>query len=636
MSDHVIRLETRGLSVGYDGAPVVETVDLTVRAGEILALIGPNGAGKSTLLKSIAGQLSPVAGTVLLQGKDMREIPVSETSKQMSLLLTGKPSAELMSCREVVAAGRYPYTGRLGILSQGDWEIVDRAMARMDAAALADRPFDSISDGQRQRVLLARALCQEPEVLVLDEPASFLDVRYQLELVRALRSLADEEHLSVIVSLHELDLVRRCGDQALCLKDGRVDLLAPVEEVFSGDYLERLYDLPPGSLTEDRSVDFRHYIHSDGKRLRCGYTTGTCAALAASGAARRLLTGVWPETVSLVTPKGITVQVPLEETEAGENYARCAVRKDAGDDVDCTAGILVAADVRRGAEPGVLIRGGEGVGRVTTPGLDQSVGEAAINSTPRRMIRETVETVMQAADEPGGLEVTISVPGGEELAKKTFNPDLGIVGGISILGTSGIVEPMSRQALVDTICLELRQRFAEGYRKVILTPGNYGMEYIRTQKLDTIGIPVVKCSNYIGEALDEISLLGFEQILLVGHIGKLVKLAGGIMNTHSRQADCRLELLTAHAALCGASRELSEALMNCATTDACVGLLRDSGMLEPVMSSIGAAVQRHLSRRAGEACRIGAVLFSNESGLLGETETAKELLEEWNTHRSMF
>ena len=632
MTEHRFLVETRGLSAGYDGNAVVETVELTARAGEILALIGPNGAGKSTLLKTIAGQLRPVAGTVLLQGKDMREIPPGESARQMSLLLTGKNPAELMTCREVVAAGRYPYTGRLGLLSREDWAVVDRVMEQMDASALADRPFDSISDGQRQRVLLARALSQEPEVLVLDEPASYLDIRYQLELVRALRSLADEQHLSVIVSLHELDLVRRCADQVLCLKDGRVERTASVEEIFSGDCLERLYDLPAGSLTENSQTEFRHYVQSEGKRLRCGYTTGTCAALAASGAARRLLTGLWPETVSLVTPKGITVRVPLENREAGDGFARCAVRKDAGDDVDCTAGILVTAEVRQGTKQGIAIRGGEGVGRVTRPGLDQPVGEAAINSVPRRMIREAVEAVLQAADESCGLEVIISVPGGEALAEKTFNPELGIEGGISILGTSGIVEPMSRQAMIDTICLELRQRYAEGSCALILTPGNYGMDFIREHALDKAGVPVVKCSNFIGEALDEAAALGYAQVLLVGHIGKLVKLAGGIMNTHSRQADCRRELLAAHAALCGGSGALCRSLMDCSTTDACIALLRENGLQEPVMESLMSAVQSHLERRV-PGLHIGALMFSREYGQLGITDAAAEVLCMWQEER---
>lgn len=372
---------------------------------------------------------------------------------------------------------------------------------------------------------------------------------------------------------------------------------------------------------------FEHYIHSGGKRLRCGFTTGTCAALAASGAARALLTGTWPESVSLVTPKGLRVEVPLEECRLEPGRAVCGVRKDGGDDIDQTSGALIVATVTLRDWPGVRIEGGPGVGRVTKPGLDQPVGEAAINRVPRQMIRDAVSAVWDTAE--SGLTVTISVPEGAEIAKKTFNPNLGIEGGISILGTSGIVEPMSTQALVDTIRLELGQAKAQGCRELILTPGNYGMDYLNRQGLMTAGVPVVKCSNFIGDALDEIALLGFERVLLVGHVGKLVKLAGGIMNTHSRVADCRTELFCAHAALCGGSTAVCRELMDCATTDACIPVLRRSGLERPVFDSLLGAIQAHLTRRAAGRYQIGAVLFSNAWGELGRTDTAKEILEQW-------
>ena len=375
---------------------------------------------------------------------------------------------------------------------------------------------------------------------------------------------------------------------------------------------------------------FEHYISAGGKRLRCGYTTGTCAALAAAGAARYLTEGTWPETVSLRTPKGWRVEVPLEACRAEPGRAICAVRKDGGDDVDRTHGARIEAAVALTESPGITIQGGPGVGRVTKPGLDQPVGEAAINRVPRQMIARAVEEVLSAAGYEGGASVVISVPEGEVIARQTFNPRLGIEGGISILGTSGIVEPMSAQAVVDTIALELRQAAAQGEKRLILTPGNYGLDYLRRQGMDQWEIPVVKCSNFIGEALDEAVLDGFSEILLVGHVGKLVKLAGGIFNTHSRTADCRAELFCAHAALAGGGRTLCRALMNCLTTDSCLALLDEAGRRGPVMASLLDAIQGHLSRRAGETCAVGAVLFSNEYGLLGETPEAKEIMERWN------
>ena len=373
---------------------------------------------------------------------------------------------------------------------------------------------------------------------------------------------------------------------------------------------------------------FEHFIRSGAQRLRCGYTTGTCAALAAAGAARLLLSGEAPETVRLITPKGWAVEVPPADCRFDGEKALCAVRKDAGDDPDVTDGCLVCAEVRR-TPRGITVDGGEGIGRVTKPGLDQPVGAAAINSVPRRMIREAAEEVCAELGYGGGLSVVISVPGGEETAKKTFNPMLGIEGGISVLGTSGIVEPMSEQALVDTVGIAVRQAAALGSRRVILTPGSYGEAFLREYGLDTRGVPVVKCSNFIGEALDAAVSEGMEELLLVGHIGKLVKLAGGIMNTHSRQADCRSEIFTAHAALCGADTALCRALMEAVTADACLSLLEEACLREEVLESLLAAIQRHLERRTAGKLRIGALLFSNAFGILGTSSGAKSLLEEW-------
>ena len=384
------------------------------------------------------------------------------------------------------------------------------------------------------------------------------------------------------------------------------------------------------------SAGFEHYIFSGGRRLRCGYTTGVCAALAAAGAARLLLTGAPPPSVSLETPKGITVKVPLEECRLREDWASCAVRKDAGDDIDVTAGALIFAQAAFQNGPGIAIDGGPGVGRVTKPGLDQPVGAAAINRVPRRMIAEQVEAVCRELGYTGGLEVIVSIPGGEEAASRTFNPMLGVVGGLSVLGTSGIVEPMSEQAIVDTIAVQQRQAAATGSRRVILTPGNYGADYLREAGPALAGVPVVKCSNFLGDALDIAANIGFEQVLLVAHIGKLVKVAGGIMQTHSRYADCRTELFCAHAAVCGGGPSLCRSLLDAATTDACLALLDAAGLRDAVLDSLLAAVQRHLTRRAAGAYLVGAVTFSNEYGALGATDQAKEIIETWRQEKESF
>lgn len=372
-------------------------------------------------------------------------------------------------------------------------------------------------------------------------------------------------------------------------------------------------------------MSFEHSIRSGSRQLRCGYTTGTCAALAASGAAELLLGGVLPESMGLLTPKGWRVETELLDGFCDGETARCAVKKDAGDDPDVTDGMLVYASVTK-TRQGITIDGGEGVGRVTKPGLDQPVGAAAINSVPRRMITAAVEAVCAAHSYAGGLAITISIPGGEERAKQTFNPQLGIEGGLSVLGTSGIVEPMSEQALLDTIALAIRQAAASGADGLLLTPGNYGADYLKNRLPELEKLPVVKFSNFLGDAIDLAVSEGFSRALIVGHIGKLVKLAGGIMNTHSRVADCRMELFCAHAALCGADTALCQALMAQVSSDGCLTLLSEAGLREPVMASLLAAMQRHLDRRAGGQIRLGALCFSNEYGFLGMTEGAKELL----------
>lgn len=368
------------------------------------------------------------------------------------------------------------------------------------------------------------------------------------------------------------------------------------------------------------------YIEKDGKRLRLGYTTGSCAAAAAKAAVWMLLTGRRREHISLVTPKGITLELDVREITMAENMVSCAIEKDSGDDPDVTKGTLIFASVSRTETPGITIDGGAGVGRVTKRGLDQPVGAAAINSVPRRMIWENVEEVCRLADYHGGLTVVISAPEGETLAKKTFNPRLGIEGGISILGTTGIVEPMSEQALVDTIRVELTQRKASGADYVLLTPGNYGSDFIR----DGLGIDpaaAVQTSNFIGDALDICRELGFKGTLLVGHIGKLVKLAGGMFNTHSKYGDCRMEILAAQAAACGVSPAGAVELLECVACDDALRILQEEGICEATLHRLTQRVHRLLTIRAGEDMETGVVLFSKVYGLLGKTDNTEQLIQ---------
>ncbi|MDD7152188.1 MAG: cobalt-precorrin-5B (C(1))-methyltransferase CbiD [Faecalibacterium prausnitzii] len=625
--------ETRHLAMGYDKTPLAQEIGLKLAPGQILTLIGPNGAGKSTLLKTLAGQLAPLGGAVLLDGQDLARYTGTARAQKMALMLPHTRPTELTTCFEFAAAGRIPYTGRLGILSPADRQIVAGALERVGAGALADRDFNCISDGQRQRILLARALCQQPQLILLDEPTSFLDVKGKIELLSILQKLAHEEGLGVIVSLHELDMAQKISDAVVCVAPRAVSGVMTPDAAFAPENIRQLYDLTEEQYTAvfgaPKKPRFEHYVRSGQKLLRCGYTTGTCAALAATGAARLLLTGAVPESISLQTPKGIVVEVaPLfcRRTAAG---AECAIEKDGGDDVDVTTGLPVIAAVELRQDPAITLQGGKGVGRVTKPGLDQPVGEAAINHVPRQMIESALRAEAEAAGYPGGFGVTISIQGGEEVARRTFNPHIGVEGGLSVLGTSGIVEPMSQQAILDTIQLEMDQAALANPRQLILAPGNYGLDYLRDAYPEFAGIPVVKISNFIGDTLDMAATAGFKEVLLVGHVGKLCKLAGGIMNTHSHTADCRTELFCAHAALCGADRALCARLMDAATTDACLDLLDQAQLRVPVLESLLAAIQLHLDRRAAGTFRVGAVLFSNQHGPLGTTQTAKELLEQW-------
>ena len=364
------------------------------------------------------------------------------------------------------------------------------------------------------------------------------------------------------------------------------------------------------------------YINVGTKRMRCGYTTGTCAAAAARAAAELLLHGELVPAVTVSTPAGIDVVVEVEEHDTGDGWAQCAVQKDSGDDPDVTNGALVYARVELCDKPGITIDGGVGVGRVTREGLDQPVGAAAINSTPRRMIAEQVEQVASPSD--GGLLVTISIPAGVELAAKTFNPRLGIEGGISVLGTGGIVRPMSEDALISSIELEMKTLRARGVADLLVVPGNYGRDFACGQ-LSLDMDQAVSCSNYFGATLDAAVVLGFERVLIVGHIGKIAKVAGGIMNTHSRVADCRVEVLAAHAALVGASQEVVASIMEAATTDAALDALIACGLSEATMASLMKRLADKLAHRSAGVVQVEAIVFSNVHGVLGKTPGADEL-----------
>ena len=372
-----------------------------------------------------------------------------------------------------------------------------------------------------------------------------------------------------------------------------------------------------------------YYVIRGNKKMRFGYTTGSCAAAACKGATEILLGGKLQETVTLMTPKGILLTLELKDIQIETDKVTCAIRKDAGDDPDTTNGILVYATVEKTKEQGITLDGGIGVGRVTKAGLSQKIGEAAINPVPKSMILRAATEIAEKYDYEGGLKIIISVPEGVEIGKKTFNPRLGIVGGISILGTSGIVEPMSEAALVQSIRVEMKQHFSQGEEYLLVTPGNYGADYLR----EHMNLPYeknIKCSNYVGETIDMAIDMGVKGILFIAHIGKFVKVAAGIMNTHSHSADARMEVLASNAIRAGAPLECAKEILNASTTDEALDILNRYQMTQGTMKEVLDRIQFYLNHRSYEQILLGAVVFSNTCGYLGQTADAAKLIEQIN------
>jgi len=394
--------------------------------------------------------------------------------------------------------------------------------------------------------------------------------------------------------------------------------------------------------------------------MKQGFTTGSCASAAARGAVHMLLTGEIAEKMTIMTPAGIEYEAPLLDINVTEDQACCAVKKISGDDPDVTAGMLIYArasyedfwgadketspagevlkslkagtgspDVKSGAGyEKVVICAGFGIGRVTKPGLSVAVGRPAINPVPLKMIRNEVLEECDINGYDGRIFVQIYAPEGKERAKKTFNERLGIEGGISIIGTSGIVEPMSLSAIKETIRLELNQKRSLGHDLVALTFGNYGRDYMKERYGYDLDMSV-KISNFVGDSLDMAADMGFKHVLLTGHIGKMVKLAGGIMNTHSSYADCRMELLAGAAMFAGADRDRIAGILDCVSTDAALDILSREGILDETMAVLGEWIGKHLEKKVNGRMKIDHIVYSNERGELIKSKGADEWFISW-------
>jgi cobalt-precorrin-5B (C1)-methyltransferase len=354
--------------------------------------------------------------------------------------------------------------------------------------------------------------------------------------------------------------------------------------------------------------------HINGKTYRCGYTTGSCAAAASRAAVAMLLTGRSMEDVQLLTPSGITLDILLHDITIDKDFASCSVIKDSGDDPDVTNGIKVFAKAWHNTENRLIIEAGTGIGRVTKKGLQVAVGQPAINPVPMQMIVSAVSMLLKNNQ---GVTVEISIPEGEEIARKTFNERLGIVGGISILGTSGIVVPMSDEAFKESLALELSMLKEKGCREMVLTPGNYGEAFIAAN-LPGATECTVTTSNFVGYMLHEAVRFEMEKILLVGHIGKLVKVAGGIFHTHSNVADARNEIMAAHYMQFSGDAEGFRKIMQSNTTEEAIEFVHDDAFFGYLCEVIQRRCHEHIRNKAG----VEVIIFSQAKGLLGKTSKA--------------
>lgn len=368
------------------------------------------------------------------------------------------------------------------------------------------------------------------------------------------------------------------------------------------------------------------YVYIDGKKYKRGYTTGSCATAAAKAASYMLLTKLPIEVINIDTPKGIPLNLKVENINIQDDYVECSIRKDGGDDIDATHNMHIYARAEFIDSKEIIITGGNGVGRITKKGLGIEIGESAINKTPRNMINNEVRKVI---GEDKGVKITIFAPEGELIAKKTFNPRLGIVGGISIIGTTGIVEPMSDEGWKKSLSIELEMKKAQGMDKIILVPGNHGEMFIK----ETLGIDIkyiVRTSNFIGYMLKEAQRIGFKKILMAGHLGKYVKIAGGIFNTHSKVADARNEILLANLALMNAPFELIKKVNECLTTEEFIEIINSKeyeGYKEIYNILSNKCRERIDIYLNDEEINVEVMIFSMEKELLGQSEKASDLKE---------
>lgn len=372
------------------------------------------------------------------------------------------------------------------------------------------------------------------------------------------------------------------------------------------------------------------YVYIDGKKYRRGYTTGSCAAAASKASVHMLLTKHKIDNINIDTPKGIPLTLKVKNIEINRNYAVCSIEKDGGDDIDAThtMDVFARAELVEKEEEKIIVTGGIGVGIVTKKGLSVEVGKHAINPVPMKMIRSEVQKVLNANNyifKDKSLKITIFAPKGVEIAKKTFNPRLGIVGGISILGTTGIVEPMSEDGWKKSLSIELEMKKAQGLDKIILVPGNHGEEFVR-EHLNIDMHNCVRMSNFVGYMLNEAKRIGFKKILMAGHIGKFIKISAGIFNTHSKVCDARNEIMIANLALMGADLDLLNKVNECVTAEGAVEIIDQSEYTE-IYNILCDKCKEKAEQYLHNEVEVEVYMFRMDKSLLGKSKKADLLME---------
>jgi cobalt-precorrin-5B (C1)-methyltransferase len=625
----------------------LEGVSCSFRRGELTVLLGDNGSGKTTFLMLLRGLLAPVRGELLLENKPIPEIPAAILLRRIGFVCQD-PRDQLFAptVYESVYLGAVKY----GLAGEVVQERTRQALESMEIWDARNTPPGRLSYGQQKRVVLAGALASRPEILLLDEPTAGLDPAAASNFMRLLQDLNKKHGVTVLMAIRDIDDTPLWADRMIVLDQGRIISQGSPAAVFQDPALGRptglrlrqtaqIFDivakkdrifLPRLPLTiGEARLTLTGYHCTGGKFLRRGYTTGTCAA-AAARAATLVMQGEDIDTVPVELPDGSTVAIKVEGYKKTPQGAMAWVIKDAGDDPDVTNGARIEATVRKTGHV-LSVCGGEGVGIVTKPGLAVPPGQPAINPVPMRMIKDNVKAVLAGG---GGLEVTISVPEGSRLARRTMNPQLGIIGGISILGTNGIVEPMSEDAFKASLIPQLQIAHSAGHKTLILSPGRRGVGLA-----SEFGIPpeaVIMMSNFAGFILEECQRFEVQRVILWGHVGKLAKIAAGVFQTYNRIGDGRAEVVAALAAARGCDPGLVREILAAPTVEGMIPILREAGY---------AAVWNDLAARASlrtwvytrENIHAGTVMFTYDGEVLCHDENALRFLSEsgWNLARSL-